>query len=64
MPDEKLARPSGDETTMTNGQADFETKVRESLPEEPNSSEDEIPNTGFLAWLQVVGSFFIFFNTW
>ena len=23
-----------------------------------------IPNGGFIAWLQVLGSFFIFFNTW
>lgn len=25
---------------------------------------DEIPNGGWLAWLQVVGSFFLFFNSW
>ena len=23
-----------------------------------------IPNGGLIAWLQVLGSFFIFFNTW
>ena len=30
----------------------------------PLSSGLEIPNGGFTAWLQVAGSFFIFFNTW
>ena len=30
----------------------------------PIPSELEIPNGGFTAWLQVLGSFFIFFNTW
>lgn len=25
---------------------------------------DTIPNGGAMAWLQVLGSFFLFFNTW
>lgn len=28
------------------------------------SLKDAIPNGGFTAWLQVVGSFFLIFNTW
>lgn len=26
--------------------------------------EDPIPNGGLVAWLQVLGSFFLFLNTW
>ena len=37
-------------------------------PRERDDDEDqgemEIPNGGFIGWLQVAGSFFIFFNTW
>jgi hypothetical protein len=28
------------------------------------SDMSSIPNGGLLAWMQVVGSFFLFFNTW
>lgn len=36
-----------------------------SLPESNIiSPHSEIPNGGWLAWLQVFGSFFIFFNSW
>lgn len=28
------------------------------------SSASEVPNGGAKAWLQVLGSFFLFFNTW
>ncbi|SCO91259.1 related to monocarboxylate transporter [Fusarium oxysporum] len=31
---------------------------------EGSRKEDEIPNGGLTAWLQVTGSFFLFFNTW
>lgn len=35
-------------------------------PQQKASVNDtsSIPNGGFKAWLQVVGTFFIFFNTW
>jgi len=45
-----------------------ETRVQESLEREkqrnPTSLDDDLPNGGMLAWLQVVGSFFLFFNSW
>jgi hypothetical protein len=30
----------------------------------PKDQNHEIPNGGFKAWLQVLGSFFLFFNSW
>lgn len=30
----------------------------------PTSVNNEIPNGGLTAWLQVVGSFFLFLNCW
>ena len=29
-----------------------------------SSFSDDVPNGGTKAWLQVLGSFFLFFNTW
>lgn len=35
------------------------------VPKMPDHNEDEMTfDTGLKAWLQVVGAFFIFFNSW
>lgn len=36
----------------------------ERLQEEQPDLADAIPDGGLTAWLQVVGSFFLFFNSW
>jgi hypothetical protein len=37
--------------------------ITTKLPSEPISVGDP-PNGGLVAWLQVVGAFFLFFNSW
>ena len=37
---------------------------RKEKDDDGGHGEMEIPNGGFIGWLQVAGSFFIFFNTW
>ena len=37
---------------------------RKEKDDDGGQAEMEIPNGGFIGWLQVAGSFFIFFNTW
>jgi hypothetical protein len=32
--------------------------------EQADQSVDDIPNSGLVAWLQVLGAFFLWFNTW
>jgi hypothetical protein len=32
--------------------------------EQADQSVDDIPNGGLVAWLQVLGAFFLWFNTW
>lgn len=32
--------------------------------ESPATKKDAVPNGGLLAWLQVLGAFFLFLNTW
>ena len=32
--------------------------------EQANQTTDDIPNGGLIAWLQVLGAFFLWFNTW
>ena len=41
-----------------------EPRTTTEKDEAPMLPELDFPNGGFMAWLQVVGSFFIFFNTW
>lgn len=38
--------------------------IAEELPSVPPNPHADIPNGGVVAWLQVVGSFFLFFNSW
>lgn len=38
--------------------------IAEELPQVLPNFQADIPNGGLLAWLQVVGSFFLFFNSW
>lgn len=54
--------PLGLATTKTserNGVAATKVSTRVSV-----NNTSQIPNGGFKAWMQVVGSFFLFFNTW
>ena len=37
---------------------------RKERNDDGGPGEMGIPNGGFVGWLQVAGSFFIFFNTW
>lgn len=39
-------------------------KTLESLPKSSANDTQDIQNGGFTAWLQVLVTFFIFFNTW
>ncbi|KAJ6438232.1 Endoglucanase-1 [Purpureocillium lavendulum] len=36
----------------------------QDVVEEPANEPDVVPNGGSKAWIQVIGTFFIFFNTW
>lgn len=63
MVEEKSTGYVGDETTALHGQKHSIPTSAESSPEK-SGSEDSIPNGGVFAWIQVLGSFFIFFNTW
>jgi len=47
----------------TVGHEDSELGTQETV-ESPVNDTDSIPNGGTKAWIQVIGSFFIFFNTW
>lgn len=54
--------PLGLATTKTSeklGVAATKVSTRVSV-----NNTSQIPNGGFKAWIQVVGSFFLFFNTW
>ncbi|KAI9730843.1 MAG: hypothetical protein M1834_005561 [Cirrosporium novae-zelandiae] len=71
---EKAAFPDADETTPENSTATSRTDIGDGLKEqsgEPPKQESpipdttsEIPNGGLKAWLQVLGSFLLFFNSW
>lgn len=39
-------------------------RASDNAVKEAPSPADTIPNGGLIAWLQVVGSFFLFFNSW
>jgi hypothetical protein len=55
---------NSEETAWTSQEKD-EEEAREELPSVvPKDQNHEIPNGGFKAWLQVLGSFFLFFNSW
>ncbi|KAL3957202.1 hypothetical protein ACCO45_007780 [Purpureocillium lilacinum] len=47
----------------TVGHEDSELGTQETVAS-PVNDTDSIPNGGTKAWIQVIGSFFIFFNTW
>ena len=56
---------SNSEDTAWASQENDEEEAREELPSVvPKDQNHEIPNGGFKAWLQVLGSFFLFFNSW
>lgn len=46
------------------GQDNQRHTVDQSQQKASVNDTSSIPNGGFKAWLQVVGTFFIFFNTW
>lgn len=55
----------GTDSTVWTSQEKDEEEAREELPSVvPKDQNHEIPNGGFKAWLQVLGSFFLFFNSW
>ena len=39
-------------------------EAKESRPAQPIQGAGPPPNGGIVAWLQVLGAFFIYFNTW
>lgn len=45
---------------------DEEVRATEPVNSAPNAAKDAspIPDGGFQAWLQVLGSFFLLFNSW
>jgi hypothetical protein len=43
------------------GKADI-SEAEKQLPEKPDDSSP--PDGGTVAWLQVAGAFFLFFNSW
>ena len=49
--------------TGETGDLDKVAGVSENATTTP-AAYDAPPNGGFAAWLQVVGSFFLFFNSW
>lgn len=56
---------SNDNDTVWTSQEKDDEEAREELPSVvPKDPNHEIPNGGFKAWLQVLGSFFLFFNSW
>jgi ribosomal protein L12E/L44/L45/RPP1/RPP2 len=64
-------RAHAEETAVApsaNSNNNDESNMRTSDASEQQSgekhSEEPTFDTGFLAWLQVVGSFFLFFNSW
>jgi hypothetical protein len=55
---------SSDDTVVASPEKD-EEEAREELPSvAPKDPNHDIPNGGFKAWLQVLGSFLLFFNSW
>jgi nitrogen fixation-related uncharacterized protein len=58
--DEENALQSGDKRNVERSAA----KDEETTEPQPEAKDaDEIPNGGLKAWLQVLGSFMLFFNT-
>jgi hypothetical protein len=57
MDDEKLEEGSPESPSDS-----AESLQTEALP--PPTYNNEIPNGGLIAWLQVLGSFFMFMNSW
>ena len=55
---------SNDDTLWAAQERDNE-EARKGIPSiVPKDPINEIPNGGSQAWLQVLGSFFLFFNSW
>ncbi|KAF2153237.1 MFS general substrate transporter [Myriangium duriaei CBS 260.36] len=42
----------------------FRQSLKTSAPQEDSNDTDSIPDGGLVAWLHVLGSFFLFFNNW
>lgn len=58
-----MAQPSGVREGSEKEASDIETPQNQQLKPSANDTSS-IPNGGVKAWLQVLGTFFIFFNTW
>lgn len=70
-PEKDFARltPVPSATSTVDEALDAEARLPVGEPAAPNKSNDDSdpgppPNGGFKAWLQVAGSFFLFFNCW
>lgn len=64
--DDKSSRsmPEDEENALpSNEKSDEETPAAKEPNQSEAKNEDVIPNGGLQAWLQVVGSFMLFFNT-
>lgn len=51
------------EKIIQDGPAFSDTSDTEPIIQKP-AQNDEIPDGGLIGWYQVLGSFFLFFNTW
>jgi hypothetical protein len=62
--DDPSISASNDDTVWTSQEKDDEEATEELPSVVPKDPNHDIPNGGFKAWLQVLGSFFLFFNSW
>jgi len=66
VPDESVLNPMDGPTEMaTEAEEGFDgEKLEKKSTKASVNNVSSIPNGGLRAWLQVVGVFFLFFNTW
>ncbi|PVI04849.1 MFS general substrate transporter [Periconia macrospinosa] len=55
---------NGVELASVNGEQTQQVEPAKSQPGASVNNASSIPDGGLMAWLQVLGSFFLFFNTW
>lgn len=64
-----MDRGHSEERVLGQKQEEYTLPVRSAddglvLTKDETSLADTIPNGGLIAWLQLVGSFFLVFNSW
>ncbi|KAK8085325.1 major facilitator superfamily domain-containing protein [Apiospora hydei] len=63
--EKKAAAPDASQTTLENGQqTNPDIESAPPAPAQPQAGPPPAPNGGITAWLQVLGAFMIFFNSW